>query len=169
MPNVSQRGRLGERDARIAADYAFGMSQEKLGQKYELSQQHISTILAAIRAEHDATTREDHRASIVARVAEHHRMLRELAEMEGAPVTAGKDGDIVYDPTVTGPDGKPVVVRDYSGRLNAIRTALAVDERLAKLIGTDAPTRSITDMTITDEPNKASDLAAEARAALDEG
>jgi hypothetical protein len=163
MANVSQRARLGERDARIAADYAFGMSQEKLGQKYELSQQRVSEILAAVRAEHDATTREDHRAAIAARIAEHHRMLRELAEMEGAPVTAGKDGDVVTDPE----SGE--VVRDYSGRLNAIRTMLAVDERLAKLIGTDAPTRSISDITITGEADKASDLAAEARADLDEG
>jgi hypothetical protein len=164
--SVPQTARLGDRDAKICADYAFGMTQAAIAEKYDLGQQRVSQILADQRARHDATTREDHRAAIAERVAEHHRMLRELAEMEGAPVTAGKDGQVVYD---IGPNGKQVVVRDYSGRINAIRAMLAVDERLAKLIGTDAPTRSVTDVTITGEADKASDLAAEARADLDEG
>lgn len=162
--------RLEGRDGQIAYDYYVrGMSQMAIGEKYGIVHQRVSQVLAEIRADIDAKTREDHRAEIAQRTEQYRRVMADLLEREGAPVTAGKDGQVVYDPETTGPDGKPTVVRDYGLRVNAMRELRALDERLAKLYGTDAPTRSIADLTITGEADKASDLAAEARADLDEG
>lgn len=63
------------------------------------------------------------------------RMALELAEREGAPVTAGKDGDLVVDPT----SGQ--YVRDYSLRLQALEAARKADVEIRKLMGLDAATK----------------------------
>lgn len=59
-----------------------------------------------------------------------------LAEMDGAPVTAGKDGDIVLDPET----GKPV--RDYAARMAALGLALKADVERRKLLGLDAASKT---------------------------
>ena len=59
-----------------------------------------------------------------------------LAEMNGAPVTAGKDGGIVFDPE------NDSIVRDYSGRMAALALALKADEQRRKLLGADAATKT---------------------------
>lgn len=66
------------------------------------------------------------------------RRALELAEMAGAPVTAGKDGDVVLDP-----EGN-TVVRDYSARINALQLALKADAERRKLLGADAATKTET-------------------------
>lgn len=70
------------------------------------------------------------------------RRAYELVEMAGAPVTAGKDGLVVYDPEVKGADGKPVVVRDYAARLAALKVALDADREMRKLTGADAASKT---------------------------
>lgn len=59
----------------------------------------------------------------------------ELAEMPGAPVTAGKDGEKVYDD-----EGN--LVRDYSLRLAALETARKSDVEMRKLHGLDAASKT---------------------------
>ena len=76
--------------------------------------------------------------------AEHESVLERalfLAEMEGAPATAGKDGEILYDPSVRDADGKPAMVRDYSGRIAALKLALEADRERRKLLGLDAASK----------------------------
>jgi hypothetical protein len=63
------------------------------------------------------------------------RAALELAEMRGAPVTAGKDGDVVLDPE------DATVVRDYSLRLAALEQARKADVEIRKLHGLDAATK----------------------------
>lgn len=61
--------------------------------------------------------------------------MMEILDRDGAPVTAGKDGDIVIDPA-TGE-----AVRDMSSQIAAARELRALSERLAKLYGLDAPAK----------------------------
>src|SRR6266704_91489 len=64
------------------------------------------------------------------------RRALDLAEMDGAPVTAGKDGDLVVDPK-TGQH-----VRDYSLRLQAFEAARKSDVEIRKLYGLDAASKT---------------------------
>ena len=63
------------------------------------------------------------------------RRMQALADLNGAPVTAGKDGDVVLDPE----DGS--VVRDFSARMQALRLAADADKEIRKLHGLDAATK----------------------------
>jgi hypothetical protein len=56
--------------------------------------------------------------------------------LNGAPVTAGKDGTVVYDP-----EGG-TVVRDYAARMNALNLAIKADAELRKLTGADAASKT---------------------------
>lgn len=154
--------RLEGRDGQIAYDFAvLGMSQLAIAEKHGISQQRVSQILAENRRQTDSITVADHRAQMLDRITAYRRSLAELAEMEGAPVTAGKDGQVVTDPETE------QVVRDYSLRLNATKELRALDERLAKLVGADEPAKLRTDVTVTGASEAASQLAAEAVADLD--
>jgi transcriptional regulator with XRE-family HTH domain len=156
--------RLEGRDGQISYDFAvLGMSQIAIAEKHGISQQRVSQILAENRKHTDSITVADHRAQMLDRITAYRRSMAELAAMEGAPVTAGKDGQVVRDPDTD------VVVRDYSGRINATKTMLQIDERLAKLVGTDEPTRTRADVTVHGEQDGQDALAREAAADLDEG
>ena len=111
-------------------------TQDRIGQHLGISQQRVSQILADIR---DALPAPD-KAEMIRKSIELHEnvvaRMQELADMEGAPVTAGKDGDVVRDPE------SDTVVRDYAGRVNALRLALAAEAELRKLLGLDAATKT---------------------------
>ncbi len=110
-------------------------SQARIGEKFGVSVQRVSQILAEFRA----GLPEIDRAAMIRQSLELQadvvRRAYELVEMEGAPVTAGKDGEVVRDPETD------QVVRDYSGRLAALKLALAADAELRKLMGTDSATK----------------------------
>jgi DNA-binding XRE family transcriptional regulator len=111
-------------------------TQEKVAAHLGISQQRVSKIEAKVREDlgpidKGAMIRESldlYAANIAA--------LRELAEMEGAPVTAGKDGDLVLDP-VTGKH-----VRDYGARMAALKLINDTDAQVRKLLGLDAATKT---------------------------
>lgn len=117
-------------------------TQGQIARELNLSQQRISQILADVRA---ALPAED-RAEMVRQSIELHadviRRAYALAEMAGAPVTAGKDGDVVIDP-----EGG-AVVRDYAGRVAALRLALSAEAELRKLMGLDAATKVESSATV---------------------
>lgn len=117
-------------------------SQERVARHLGISQQRVSQIEERIRA---ALPGPD-KAKMIRDSVELHaniiRRMHELADMEGAPVTSGKDGDIVRDPE------SDAVVRDYSGRVNAYRLALAAEAELRKLIGLDAATKTESTATV---------------------
>jgi hypothetical protein len=125
-----------DRDLEIWRRYVRGERQIELARAYNLSQQAISAAIARVRDAMPTSTRED----IIAREVDFLEATRaEILDLwvntNGAPVTAGKDGDVVRDPD----SGE--VVRDHTGRLNAARMALAYSERMAKLLGLDAAVR----------------------------
>jgi DNA-binding CsgD family transcriptional regulator len=157
--------RLDGRNGEVARRYYLhGHTQQAIADDLGISQSLVSDILKRARTELDGTTRESVKADITARLGQLRESLAELLEMEGAPVTAGKDGTVVNDPE-TG-----AVVRDYGLRVNAARELRALDERLAKLHGADEPAKVKTDVTVHGESERAELLAAEvaAQAGLDE-
>lgn len=85
-----------------------------------------------VRAKLPPLDLEGMRAESLALHQEIQRKALALAELAGAPVTAGKDGDVVYDP-----EGN-VIVRDYSGRIAALKLASDADREIRKLHGLDA-------------------------------
>jgi hypothetical protein len=109
-----------------------GRTQEDVGQEHGITQQRVSEIIGQVRA----TIPDRDRAELVQDSMEVLRELQttamELMRMVGAPVTAGKDGDVLYDPEDRS------VVRDYSLRLNALKGVLSVNESVRRLVGLDA-------------------------------
>ncbi len=107
-------------------------TQEAVARELGISQQRVSAILAGIREAMPAIDRTAMVRESVEQLDNISRRLFELAEKEGAPVTAGKDGDVVYDPE-TG-----AIVRDYGGRIAALREIRATNAELRRLLGLDA-------------------------------
>jgi hypothetical protein len=135
--------------------YLKGANQMALAAEYGLTQGRISQIISEVRA----SLPERDKSELVQESAEFMRWARAQAltlwEATGAPVTAGKDGDVVYDPE-TG-----AIVRDHAGRLAGLRTAVDVERHLAKLLGLDAATKLDANVT-GDESAAMAALAAEA-------
>lgn len=148
--------RLEGRDGEIARRYfLLSEPQTVIADALGISQQRVSQVLKEIRDETNSRTRESIQAGIAERLDQYRASMAELAEMEGAPVTAGKDGAVVHDPETE------LVVRDYSARINATRTMLDIESRLAKLYGADEPTRTKTDVTVHGETDSTAALAAD--------
>lgn len=154
------------RNGAIWRAYCRGATQEALAERYGLSQQRVSEIVRQVR---DSIPEED-RANEVTRSLELLHELREGAleiwEMAAAPVFVGKDGEVARDPDQVDdehPEG--VVVRDHSGRLAALTTALKVDGEIRKLLGLDAATKL--DVSVSAQEERAAEaLAQEAAARL---
>lgn len=111
------------------------LTQTEIGKRLGITQPAVSVILKAARAKIPPPDLNAIRQEAAERHLDVIRRAAELMEMEGAPVTAGKDGGVVYDPE------SGVVVRDYAGRVQAAKLLLEADRELRKLFGVDAATR----------------------------
>jgi predicted DNA-binding protein (UPF0251 family) len=111
------------------------LTQREIASRLDLSQQRVSQILADARAKLPPVDLEAIRRESLELHWRTQRAALELAEMRGAPVTAGKDGDVVLDPEDAS------VVRDYSLRLAALEQARKADVEIRKLHGLDAATK----------------------------
>jgi len=144
------------RNGAIWRGYLFGKTQEALAEEFGLSQQRVSQIIQQIQA----SIPETDKAKAFQRELDFLDTLRataaEIMQMPAAPVTAGKDGDIVRDPE-TG-----AVVRDYGGKLAAMDRAVKIGERYAKLLGLEAPTK--VDLSVQEQNQQAAQAAAVAAA-----
>jgi transcriptional regulator with XRE-family HTH domain len=131
---VEQGGARHEgRDGRVWQMYAVQRwTQEAIGRELGVSQQRVSAILKEVRESIPPPDIAAMRQESIEMYRDISRRAYELAELEGAPVTAGKDGSVVYDPENGG------VVRDYGGRIAALKLAREADEQLRKLLGLDA-------------------------------
>lgn len=107
-------------------------TQEAIAMKLEISQQRVSSILKEVREAIPPPDVVAMRQDSIEMYRDISRRAYELAGMNGAPVTAGKDGGVVYDPESGG------VVRDFAGRLAALKLARDTDEQLRKLMGLDS-------------------------------
>lgn len=117
------------------------LTQREIGERLGITQPAVSMILKAAREKIPPPDLNAIRQEAAERHLDVIRRAAELMEMEGAPVTAGKDGGVVYDPVRTDADGKPLVVRDYAGRVQAAKLLLEADRELRKLFGVDAATK----------------------------
>lgn len=115
--------------------YISGWTQAKIAAKFGVDQSTISDDLKLYRASLPQVDRDAIRKDHLEQLQRIRRSMIELTEMAGAPVTAGKDGDVVHDPD-TG-----AVVRDFALRIQASKLALQVIEREAKQLGSDAPAK----------------------------
>lgn len=115
--------------------YVRGFTQQKIADQYGMTQQAVSDRLRVYRVSIPDEELDQKRRQHLDQAAAWAHGLLLLAEKEGAPVTSGKDGLVVVDPE-TGE-----IVRDYSLRIQAGREARAWQEREAKLLGLDKPTK----------------------------
>ena len=108
------------------------LTQEKIAERLGISRERVGQILREARAKVRPPDLNKVREEAQARHEDIMRRMFELAELPGAPVTAGTRGDVLLDPE----DG--AIVRDYAGRINALKTALQADKELRALLGADA-------------------------------
>lgn len=122
-----------ERDAEIYIRFVRGERQMRLADEFGVSPARISQIISEQR---DRIPAED-RISMVKDSIELQRLVRkqalDIADLPGAPVAVGKDGQILYDPVTKD------VVRDYKTQLAALALAAQTDNDLAKRLGLNAP------------------------------
>lgn len=150
---MAESDRLRGRNGEWWRLYCQGWTLEALAERDGKS---VSTVSEALQQVRDSIP-EDTREAVVAEVRDFYRELRkramEIAELLPAPMVAGKDGTPVVDPT-TG-----AFVRDYSGRLTAMKTAADMADRERKMLGLDAAVK--VEQVITDQ-SAADKAAAEA-------
>lgn len=130
--------RLSDRDWRWWELYCGGLTQTEVARREGVDQ---STVSRAIQRVRDSLPEVDRQEEVQRSLAMLQRLRAgalEIVEMVPAPVTVGKDGDPLWDPEVRGPDGQPLLVRDYSGRLRAMETAAKMEARIGQILGYDA-------------------------------
>lgn len=131
MANPRLEGRNGE----VWHRYAIrSQTQAKIAEELGIGQQRVSQILDDVRK----TIPEPDRQELVKHSIELLQYAQdtalEIVAMTPAPVFVGKDGSIAYDENGN-------VVRDYSGRLRALETAIKANDTIAKRLGLDSPTK----------------------------
>lgn len=128
---------LSEREAEVyRLTVVNRLTQREIAERIGVHQTTVGKILADARAKLPPVDLAAIRAEALALHEDVIRKAYALAELRGAPVTAGKDGDVVRDPEDNS------VVRDYGGRMAALALALKADEQRRKLLGADAATKT---------------------------
>jgi hypothetical protein len=126
------KARLAQRRAEEWELYVRGKTQQQIADQFSLDH---STVSDDLRIHAESMTPQSRETAVKRHeetIAWAVDQLRELALLDGAPVTAGKDGQVVYDPE------SGAVVRDYAGRFTAIRELRGYLDREAKLLGLNA-------------------------------
>lgn len=147
------RGGTEDRDWTIWREYGLGASQTVLARRHGISQVRVSQIIAAKRAEIPDQTKEqvyDQEIQILRGLRDE---MMALAAGEAVPAFDQR-GNILRDE-------RGQVVMDHSGRTAAIDRLLKINERMAKMTGVEAPTRSSVEVSVQEAARE----AAAARAA----
>lgn len=139
---MAAQKRLEGRNGAIARAYfVSGKTQSEIALDFGITRERVSQLLTEARKEIPDIDKAAYLTASLETLQYVQQVAAELIEREGAPVTAGKDGDIVYDPKVLDEHGDPVVVRDYTGRVLAAQLLLKASEQQAKRLGLDAATK----------------------------
>ncbi len=158
MGNPFANPKLEGRNGEIWKLYVQGWTQEAIAEKYNLTQGRIAQIIAAVRA----TIPETDRAHLIQRELELLDTARVMAlelALSPLPPAFDKDGNALRDPE------SKAIVRDATGRVQAVKLALETQRDMRKLLGLDQPLK--VDATVTDAAAiKAAELAAEAAARM---
>jgi hypothetical protein len=148
--------RLEGRNGRVWEDYCAGWTQEALAEREGISQQRVSQIIAAVRATIPPTDLDEARQRHVAFLEEMQRQAADIARLPAAQ--AYSNGRPMVDD-----QGAPIM--DYGGKLAAMKTAVGITERAAKLLGLDAPAK--VDVGVTEQAQQqAAQAAADALSRL---
>lgn len=136
-----------------------GRSQYWIAERYGVTQGAVSRALAHVRSALPEVDREAEIRQSLELLQELRMGALEVYRMRAAPAVVGKDGDPLYDPETQ------ELVRDHTGRLRALETAIKVDQRISQLLGLDAAAKM--DLSVaTGEARAAEKLAADAAARL---
>ena len=125
--------RNARRDMEIYEKRVNGASLADLATEFGVERSRISQICSEVRATLPDEAREDLIRVNFQRLEELREKVLELANMNGAPVTAGQHGDVLIDPD----SGE--TVRDYSLRVRAIAEAHKLILSTNRMFGLDAP------------------------------
>lgn len=155
MPGA-QSPKLEGRTGDIWNLWCNGWTQEAIAEKYGIHQTRVSQILAAVRAQ----IPEVDRTQLIQRELDwldaNRKMLMELAT-DPLPPAFDQKGNPLIDPATR------QVVRDATGRVQAVKAAMEAQRDMRKLLGLDQPLK--VDATVTDAAAiRAAELAAEAAA-----
>ena len=143
-----------ERNQAMFVDYfVHNLTQDQIAAKYGVAQSLVSRTLADMR-QRGLVDYAALRAESLAVLSDIRRRQLDIASLKAAPVTAGKDGVVLYDPETN------EVVRDYGGVLKALSDAVRTDDAMAKRWGLDAPQKAEVATTVRYEVEglKAEDL-----------
>lgn len=131
-PGQGEEAALEGRNGEIWQDYTVRrMSQERIAAKHGISQQSVSRIIREVREKIPAVDLEEMRLKSVELYSDLIRRAMDIVDLAPAPVFVGKEGSIAYDENGS-------VVRDYSGRIAAMRAAGDMEKEIRKLYGLDA-------------------------------
>lgn len=143
--------RLEGRNGSIWRAYLLGTTQEELGERHGISQERVSAIIAAVRASIPET-------DLAKAKQEHLDVMRTLAQVAA---------DIMESPLPPAySNGRPIIdengeyVRDAGPRMQALDRLVKINERVAKVLGLDAPIQA--DVRVSELENQASEEAARA-------
>lgn len=128
MPELE--GRTGQVWRRVSV---YNWSQERVAKEFGITQARVSQIVKKVREQLKPYVMEELVQNSMEFLADVHSRALQLADLPGAPMTAGAQGIVVIDPE-TGQ-----MVRDYSLRLKALATAMDVDREIRKMHGLNAP------------------------------
>lgn len=134
MARLNKRQLAERREAEWELYACRGWTMPQIARHYGLETSTISDDLRIYREALPPQTREQMIDRHHAKLAEINQRLDEIAALTPPPVTAGAQGQVVYDPE-TGE-----IVRDYSARVTALReqrTTLAQEAKLAGLNAAD--------------------------------
>lgn len=129
-------GRLEGRNGDIWRAYCSGATQDALAEEHGISQAQVSRIIADVRAQIPPADLEAQRQEHVEFLQRMRLQAAEIASLPPAPAYSNGRPMVSVDE-----NGVEHQVLDYAGQLNAMKTAVAIGERAAKLLGLDAPTK----------------------------
>lgn len=140
---TSEDAPLTKREAEVWELYTGQqMRVGKIAELLGISVQRVSQLTASCRAKMPPVDRTEMRRRLIDLKEGVIERALSLAELEGAPMVAGKDGDVIYDPV------SHEVVRDYSLRIQAYKLALEASRELRRLEGLDAAQKTETSATV---------------------
>lgn len=145
MSEPTSRSRTADRDYDIWERYVSGQTQEQIAEHHGLGQQAISRIISRMR---DDIPIEERRARQRRQLADLDHLRDEaLRLVESAPIPAYSNGRPILMP-----DGD--TAEDHTSRVRAMDMVVKLQEREAKALGLDAPTKvSVEAQALADEIN----------------
>lgn len=141
--------RLEGRNGKIYRAYLLGATQEAISERHGISQERVGQIIRAVRAGIPETDLAEARAKHLDAM---DLIADKMAELMEAPLPpAYSNGRPIIDD-----DGK--IVRDFGPRMAAADRLVKINERVAKVLGLDAPVKA--DITVSEQENQLAETAA---------